>query len=65
MSNDLGGRWCSITNDFCLTTLTNAIKSNGIEKVSEKHKKPETVIGTLSGWGDNGGKGEIVAKIVS
>lgn len=30
MSNDLGGRWCSITNDFCLTTLPNAIKSNGI-----------------------------------
>lgn len=39
MSNDLEGRSYFITNDFCLTTLINAIKSSGIEKVSEKHKK--------------------------
>lgn len=38
LGNDLG-RWYFINNDFCLTTLINAIKSNGNEEVSEKHKK--------------------------
>lgn len=64
------GSSCFIANDFCLATLMNAMKSNGIEKAPEKHrrtrgKKPETVIGAARGWGDNGGKGDVGAKTPS
>lgn len=51
-----------ITNDFCLANLINAIKNNGISHRGQEGrkkgvgKKPETGIGTLSGWGANEGK---------
>lgn len=41
------------------------LKVMELKRYQKSTKKPETVIGTSSRWGDNGGKGEIVAKILS